>query len=348
MRALTVQPGTADSARLEDVSDPSPESGTVLVRTLAVGICGTDAEIVRGAYGWAPPGQDRLILGHESIGRVEEAPADSEVSPGDLVVGIVRRPDPVPCPHCEIGEWDMCINGRYTERGIKEVDGYGSDFFRIEPEFAVRVEPTLGILGVLLEPASVVAKAWDHAERIGRRSRAWEPRTVLVTGAGPVGLLAALIGAQRGMDLHVLDRVTEGPKPQLVRDIGGTYYGGELPDDLRPDIIMECTGAAAVVLDAVTRSAPSGIVCLAGISTGEHRVGVDVDALNRTLVLENDVVFGSVNANRRHYELAAAVLAEADTDWLSRLISRRIPVEHWSEAFDRRSHDVKVILDFSD
>lgn len=349
MRALTVKPGHADSARLEEVPDSSPDEGSVLVRTLAVGICGTDVEIVRGEYGWAPPGQDRLILGHESIGRVEEAPAGCGFSSGDLVVGIVRRPDPVPCRSCAVGEWDMCANGRYAERGIKELHGYCSERFRIEPEFAVRVEPSLGLLGVLLEPASVVAKAWDHAERIGRRSRAWAPRTVLVTGAGPIGLLAALIGAQRGLDVHVLDRVTTGPKPQLVRDLGGTYHAGQLPDaaDFAPDIVIECTGAASVVLDAISRTAPSGIVCLAGISSGRHRIGLDIAALNRTMVMENDAVFGSVNANRSHYESAVAALTRADSEWRSRLISRRVPLTQWPDAFVRQPDDVKVILDFT-
>lgn len=347
MRALTVEPGRADSARLEDVPDTDPDHDAILVQMIALGICGTDSEIVAGEYGWAPPGQDRLILGHESIGRVEKAPERSGFSTGDLIVGIVRRPDPVPCPYCAVGEWDMCVNGRYTERGIKEIHGFGSDYFRIEPEFAVRVDSSLGVLGVLLEPASVVAKAWDHAEQIGRRSRAWNPQSVLVTGAGPIGLLAALIGVQRGLELHVLDRVTEGPKPELVQELGGTYYAGELPEDLAPDVVMECTGAASVVVDAVSRTAPSGIVCLTGIPSGRHRLRVDVDALNRTMVLENDSVFGSVNANRRHYEMAADVLAKADRDWLARLLSRRVPVERWREAFDRQQDDVKVILEFS-
>ena len=346
MRALTVQPGRAASARFEDVPDPAPGEGSVLVRTLAVGICGTDTEILSGEYGWAPPGRDRLILGHEAIGRVEEAPPVSGLSAGDLVVGVVRRPDPVPCPHCAVGEFDMCTNGRYTERGIKEIDGFASEYFRLEPEYAVPVSSSLGLLGVLLEPASVVAKAWDHAERIGHRTRSWAPRSVLVTGAGPVGLLAALMGMQRGLELHVLDLVIEGPKPQLVRDLGGTYHAGKLPEDLAPDIIMECTGAAQVILDAVSRSAPSGIVCLAGISTGKHRVDVNIDALNRSMVLENDVVFGSVNANRLHYDLAADALAAADPQWLAGLISRRVPAAQWEDAFARRPHDVKVILEF--
>jgi len=347
MRALTLRPGEADSARLEEVPEPSPDEGSLLVRTLAVGVCGTDAEILGGEYGWAPPGRDRLILGHESLGRVEEAPAGSGFAEGDLIVGIVRRPDPVPCAYCGVGEWDMCTNGRYTERGIKALHGFGSDYFRIEPEYAVRIPPSLGLPGVLVEPASVVVKGWEHAERIGSRSRAWQPRSVLVTGAGPVGLLAALLAAQRGLDLHVLDRVTEGPKPQLVRDLGGAYYAGELPDDLVPDIIMECTGAAPVILDAISRSAPAGIVCLVGISSGQHRIGVDVNTLNRTMVLENDVVFGSVNANRRHYDLAVDALSRAEPEWLARLISRSVPAEQWPEAFSRQPDDVKVILDFA-
>lgn len=207
----------------------------------------------------------------------------------------------------------------------------------------------MGILGVLLEPASVVAKAWEHVKRIGSRSRAWAPRTVLVTGAGPIGLLAALMGRQHGLEVHVMDQVTSGPKPQLVRALGGTYHAGRLPTDggIAPEIIIECTGAPSIVLDALGRNRPSGIVCLAGISSGQHRIHLDVGNLNKNMVLENDVVFGSVNANRRHYEIAAEVLAKADRDWLSRLISRRVPLSNWAEAFDRRHDDVKVVLDFT-
>src|SRR6202043_1086195 len=123
-------------------------------------------------------GEPRLVLGHESLGEVEAAPRGCGVAPGDLVVGIVRRPDPEPCPACAGGEGDMCRNGRYPERGIKERHGYGAERFRIEPEFAVKVDPSLGILGVLLEPASILAKAWDHIERIGRRAQVWTPKTL--------------------------------------------------------------------------------------------------------------------------------------------------------------------------
>src|SRR5512138_2974808 len=146
MRAITVSPGLANSARLDEVDEPALSDGAVLVRTLALGVCGTDAEIVNGDYGWAPPGSGRLVLGHESLGEVMSAPPDCGLCAGDLVVGIVRRPDPVPCPACGAGEWDMCRNGLYTERGIKERHGFGAERFRIEPDFAVKVDARLGRL----------------------------------------------------------------------------------------------------------------------------------------------------------------------------------------------------------
>src|SRR5690348_14196039 len=189
MRAITVVPGQQGSIALMDVPEPPPGDGPVLIQTRAIGICGTDLEIINGEYGWAPPGQQRLIIGHESLGRVEEAPPGSGFAAGDLVVGIVRRPDPVPCPACAAGEWDMCRNGRYTERGIKARNGYGSERFRIEPEFAVKLDPALAELGVLMEPTSIVAKAWEQCLRIGSRGAAWRPRAALITGAGPIGLL---------------------------------------------------------------------------------------------------------------------------------------------------------------
>jgi len=349
MRALTVAPGVADSARVENVPDPPRSDGSVLVRTLALGVCGTDHEIVSGVYGWAPPGEKRLVIGHESLGVVQDAPAGSGFSAGDHVVGIVRRPDPVPCPACAVGEWDMCRNGRYTERGIKERNGFGADYFRIEPEFLVKVDRSLGINGVLVEPTSVVAKAWDHTERIGRRSLAWAPKILLVTGAGPIGLLAALIGAQRGLDVHVLDHHERPEKKALVRDLGGTFNVGALSDieQLKPDILMECSGAPSVVRDALGRTASGGIVCLVGVSAPGHDLNVDVGGFNRTMVLDNDTVFGSVNANRQHYEDAVDVLRRADQAWLSRLITRRVPVEQWTQALHRQPDDIKVVVDFS-
>ena len=347
MRALTVLPGTAGSLAVEEVEDPSPADGELLVDGLLVGVCGTDKEIAAGGYGWAPPGRDRLVIGHESLGRVREAPAGSGFSPGDLVVGVVRRPDPVPCGACAHGAFDMCRNGGYTERGIKQLDGYASRTWVVPPGFAVRLAPGLGDAGVLVEPTSVVAKAWDEVERIGNRS--WfAPERVLVTGAGPIGLLAAMLGRQRGLEVHVLDQVRDGVKPQLVEALGATYHCDGFDEAVAagaPDVVIEATGAAPLVLAAMQHTAPYGIVCLTGVSTPGRRTEVDTGALNRALVLENDVVFGSVNANLHHYGLAAEALAAADPGWLGRLVSRRVPLDEFAEAFRPRDDDVKVVLD---
>jgi glucose 1-dehydrogenase len=229
MKAITVEPQKAGSARLDDVPEPDIQYGSVLVEAIGVGICGTDAEISGGKYGWAPPGKVRLVLGHESLGRVLDPGPTSGLKKGDLVVGIFRRPDPVPCPNCAVGEWDMCRNGRYTESGIKQIDGYMSERWRIEPEYAIKVDPTLGMLGILLEPTTVVNKAWEHILAVGRRAF-WEPKTVLVTGAGPIGLLGAMIGRQLGLDVHVLARTQSGPKPSLVSALCATHYSSSVAE----------------------------------------------------------------------------------------------------------------------
>jgi glucose 1-dehydrogenase len=348
MRALTVAPGIANSARVEDVADPPASDGAIVVRVLALGVCGTDREIVCGHFGRAPLGETRLVIGHESLGVVQEAPPDCGVHAGDHVVGIVRRPDPVPCASCAIGEWDMCRNGRYTERGIKERHGFGSQLFRIEPEFVVKVDASLGITGVLLEPASVVAKAWDHTERIGRRARSWQPKTLLVTGAGAVGLLAALMGAQRGLEVHVLDHHEHRAKRELIGRLGGSYHVGMLADvRLKPDIVMECSGAPGVVRDVLGSTAASGIVCLIGITEPGYGFDVDLGALNRAMVLDNSTVFGTVNANRLHYDMAAEALCKADNAWLEAMITRHERVEQWTRSLQRHPDDIKVIVDFS-
>jgi glucose 1-dehydrogenase len=347
MRAVTVIPGKPGSAALTDMPEPPDIDGPVLVDTLAVGICGTDLEIINGEYGSAPPGADRLVIGHESLGRVIEAPPDSGFGPGDLVVGIVRRRDPVPCPACAAGDWDMCTNGRYTERGIKDRHGYASERYRIHPEYLVVVNPALGTQGVLLEPATVVAKAWEHIERIGHRAT-WTPRKVLITGAGPIGLLAALLSIQRDYDTYVIDLVTDGPKPDMVRRLGAHYFPR---DDLvevsaGADIVIECTGFAEMLIEASARGGPNRITCLTGVSSAGLESTVDPGLLNRNMVLRNSVLFGSVNANRRHYELAAQALAQADPGWLAGLITRQVPLAQWAGAYTRQPDDIKTILTF--
>src|ERR671928_1942445 len=281
MRAVTVIPEKAGSVALSDVPEPQEQDGEVLVDVLAVGVCGTDTEI---------------------------------------------------------------INGRYTEHGIKGLDGFMRERYRAQADRLVPVDPALGLAAALLEPASIVAKAWAEIDHITARS-AFRPGTALVTGAGPVGLLAALLGVQRGLEVHVLDQVTDGPKPDLVRDLGAHYHSDGIENlGVDPDVAVECTGVAPVVLGSIEVVRPNGITCLTGVSSPGRRRSVDLGSLNRELVLENNLVFGSVNANRRHWEAAAKALADADRSWLERLLTRKVAMDDYQQAFHHDETDVKVVL----
>jgi threonine dehydrogenase-like Zn-dependent dehydrogenase len=346
MKALTLIPGKTNSTQLREVAEPPLHEGGLLCEMLMIGVCGTDFEISSGKYGQAPEGSEFLILGHESLGRVIEAPAASEFKKGDLIVGFVRRPDPVPCRNCAKGEWDMCQNGLFQERGIKGLNGFASQRYRISEEYALKLDDRLESVGVLLEPTSVVAKAWEQTLRIASRSVV-APRTALITGAGPVGLLAAMIGIQKGLEVHVLDRVKDGPKPELVRALGATYHSDRADFaklKLEFDVTIECTGAPELILQLFNDIPADGILCLAGVSSGGREFPTDIGALNLKIVLQNEVIFGSVNANRRHYELAAEALRKADLGWLQKVITRKVPLDRWEDAFKKEPTDIKVVL----
>ncbi len=347
MKAITVEPRKPGTVRLEDIPEPDAREGSVQVEAIAAAVCGTDVEIAEGKYGWAPPGKTRLVLGHESLGRVIDPGPSSSFKKGDLVSGLVRHPDPVPCPNCAVGESDMCRNGRYTERGIKEIHGFMSERWRIEPEYAIKVDPSLGLLGVLLEPTTVITKALEQVLAVGQRAF-WEPKTVLVTGAGPIGLLAAAVVSLGGFDVHVLDRAAAGPKPDLVRALGATYHSGRVLDlGFEPDVIVECTGAGSVIGDSIQKVSAGGVVCLTGVGAGGAitRAVADVAA---AAVLKNNVIVGSVNANRRHWYKASERLLRMDREWLSRLITRHERPENFAQALQRRPDDIKTVIQFSE
>jgi threonine dehydrogenase-like Zn-dependent dehydrogenase len=347
MKAITVEPKKPGSVRLEDIPEPDIREGSILVEAIAAAVCGTDIEIAEGKYGWAPPGKTRLVLGHESLGRVLDPGPRSLLKKGDLVAGLVRRPDPVPCPNCAVGESDMCRNGQYTERGIKEIDGFMSERWRIEPEYAIKVDPSMGILGVLLEPTTVIIKALEQVLAVGQRAF-WEPKTVLVTGAGPIGLLAAGVTSLGGYEVHVLDRVETGLKPELVSALGATYHSGSVLDlEFDPDVIVECTGVGSVIADSVQKIGAGGVVCLTGVGAG----GVTPRAVGdmaAAAVLKNNVIVGSVNANKRHWYKANQRLARIESKWLSRLITRYEKPENFKQALERKPDDIKVVIQFSD
>ena len=341
-----MQPLEANSLRMEEIREPAPEEGDVLVESIALGVCGTDREMLKGTYGAPPPGHKRLVIGHESLGLVREAPAGSAVAAGDLVVPFVRLPDPVPCDCCAVGEWDRCRNDGFTEHGIRSRDGFGRERYRVPEHHLLRVDSSLGLNAVLMEPTSVVAKAWSEIDRL-TRSVCNTPRRVLVTGAGPIGLLAAMLGRQRGLDVGVLDRGTSGVKEALAREIGATWHSPpaeQLPRDY--DIVVECTGAASLVTTAPILTAPGGVVCLLGVAGRENPTTIAVGTLNDAFVLGNRIVFGSVNANRSHFELAHEALKAADARWLSRLITRRIPFDRFAQAFAKVEGDIKSVILF--
>jgi threonine dehydrogenase-like Zn-dependent dehydrogenase len=208
------------------------------------------------------------------------------------------------------------------------------------------VDPSLGILGVLLEPMTVIAKALEQVVFVGQRSF-WEAKTVVVTGAGPIGLLAACAARMHGKKVHVLDRMESGVKPQLVRDLGATYHSGSVRDlGFEPDVIVECTGVGTVIADSIEKIGSGGVICLTGVGGGGVSDYAVADAAAK-MVLKNNVLVGSVNANKRHWYKASQALAEADRAWLARLITRREKPENFREALQRTPDDIKVVLQFS-
>ena len=222
-----------------------------------------------------------------------------------------------------------------------------SERWRIEPEYAIKVDPTLGILGVLLEPTTVITKALEQALAVGQRAF-WEPKTVLVTGAGPIGLLAAAVARLPGAKVHVLDRVETGPKPELVAALGATYHTGSVSDlPFEPDIVVECTGAGSVIAESIQKVGAGGVVCLTGVGAGgiAPRATADIAA---AAVLKNNVVLGSVNANKRHWYKANERLMRLDRKWLGRLITRYEKPENFKRALERKPDDIKVVIQFSE
>ena len=340
MRALTVRDSQGERLGLEDVPEPSREEGDILVETVALGVCGTDRGLVRRPPR-LPAGRDRLIIGHESLGRVLEAPPGSGFHEGDLVVGIVRGADPVPCPFCASGEPDLCDNGGFTERGIMGRDGFGSERFALMPHEAVRIDPRLGLAGLLLEPTSVVGKAWERLGPLVRR----RPARALVLGAGPVGLLAALLGVERGYEVHVMDQVDHGRKPDQVRGLGAVYHTGPATLRGRFDVVLECTGA--LVSEAVRQTAPAGITCLIGEGEDRSVPVLGPEELTADLIVGNKTVIGTSSSNRRHFEAGHQALRQTDPKWLAGMLGPCVALEDWRAAFEAGPDQVKAVVIFN-
>ncbi len=355
MRAITVQPGVLGSVKLATVEEPQPEAGQALLETLEVGVCGTDREIVAGGHGAAPAGVAWLIPGHECLARILAAPAESGLRAGQLVAPTVRRPCGRPrCYPCAHDHPDMCVTLQYTERGIQGAHGYQCERFVEWPRYLVPLPGGFAPFGVLMEPTSVVTKAIEEAARVQRARLAWEPHRALVTGAGPVGLLAAMLLRLRHLDVTVYDRdAADHPRAQAVRALGATYVCSADADLQRTagsggvDWIVECTGARALVFGCLQALAPAGVLCLLGVSGAGGSLEVPADAINLGLVLRNGLVFGSVNASREAFAQAGQSLAVAEATWpgwLSGLVTRRLAPAEVSSAVGGGAEGIKTAI----
>jgi len=356
MKAIVVKPGQKDSIHMRDMPDPKMKPDQVTVKMIRVGLCGTDAEINHGLYGKPPEGDEFLILGHENLGVVEEVGKKVKGwKPGDLVVATVRRPCGK-CAQCKAGENDMCSSGQYTERGIMRRHGYMAQYYVEEPLFMNKVPKEIRDFAVLLEPMSVVQKGIDHTFLLQQRLKGWKPKLAMVLGSGPIGLLATAVLRARGLRTVVIGRSgPEDVRAQLAKQLGAEYVSvankalTDVPKDTGfPDIVIEATGVSKVAFDAMEILGPNGVLCLLSVTGGDTMSSEPTDLINQRMVLGNQVVFGSVNANPRHFKSGIKDFVTIEKKWpgvMSRLLTDRIPWENHKTWFTERSGGIKSTLE---
>ncbi len=357
MKAIAVLPGQPYSAHLRDLPTPEINDDEVLVRSTRAGVCATDREINQGLYGTAPLGQEYLVLGHESSGVVERVGKNvSGFSVGQSVVRAVRR-SCHSCRNCHAGANDMCSTGNVIESGIKELDGCMAEYWKDQPSYLIPVPHDLADVSVLLEPLSVVEKAWRQAQQIQQRL-SWEPRKALVMGAGPIGLLQAMLLADYGVEVSVLARSPPGNlKSRIVEQIGAQYYSTSLLtlDDIAKkvglvDFVVEASGDSHLAFVAMKMIRNNGVVCLTSITGGNTQMTIPSDKINLDYVLGNKVMFGTVNANLVDYQRGVQDLERLMNRWpglLPQLFTRRVALSNFEQAFAPARDDIKVTVEIS-
>jgi threonine dehydrogenase-like Zn-dependent dehydrogenase len=342
VKALVVEPGVAHSTRVEDVDEPTGDG--VLLRVLEVGVCGTDREISEGLFGVAPSGASQLVIGHESLAEI--ARDGHGFAKGDLVCATVRRS----CGHCLAcgeGAPDSCLTGDYSERGITRLDGFARDLVLEEPDNLVRVPRSLGRLAVLAEPTSICTRGLRHALTIGAR-QPWEPKRALVTGAGAVGLLSTMLLRLEGFGVVVASLEPSSP---IAEALGAEYVSTKTTDlaETGPfDIVIEAAGSAQLMLDALGLLGRSGVACLLGIDGREGKAQIDNRVIGVDSVLENRVLFGSVNARRDDWVTGVDALDRARQQFpgaLEELLGLRVPLDRFEEAFAFTGGKATLVLD---
>jgi glucose 1-dehydrogenase len=343
VQALVTQPGHTHTTHIEDVPAVEAREGEVLVRTLEVGVCGTDREISEGLFGIAPEGEPLLVLGHEALATVERD--GYGFTRGELVTATVRRS----CGHCIAcaeGYPDSCLSGDYSERGITRLHGYDRELVAEDPEQLVAIPKSLGRLGVLAEPTSICERALRHARTIGGR-QPWQLERALVIGAGAIGLLMTYL--LRLADVEVWTASLE-PENELVEQSGARYASTQ-DDDLSDlgkfDLVIEAAGNAQMMAQTLGLLRRSGVACLLGIDPRVQTVELDGRVLGVDTILENRVLFGSVNAHRQDWLAAVADLDRARERWteaLEQFVTLRVPLDRFPEAFEHRGGKATLVL----
>jgi threonine dehydrogenase-like Zn-dependent dehydrogenase len=359
MKAIAVHPGVPNSMHLRNAPDPSvddvPGGRGVLVEVLRVGVDGTDREINAAEYGAAPPGDDHLITGHESFGRVLAVGPNvpETLQPGTYVVATVRRPGK--SPYDAIGMQDMTTDDTYYERGINLLHGYLAERYVDDFQYIVPLPENLREVGVLLEPLTVAEKGIYQAQEIQRRLKIWQPRRAAVLGAGTIGLLAALALRLRGVEVVVYSR-REAPylNSELAEEIGAVYVSSKerpLADAAREhgpfDLIGEATGFSPLAFEAAAALGKNGVLVLASVTGGDRTIEVPADRINQGFVLGNKVMVGTVNASRGDFERGVDDLIKAEAfypGWLGKLLTTPIDgLDNWAEMLERLTDDREAI-----
>jgi threonine dehydrogenase-like Zn-dependent dehydrogenase len=361
MKAVAVFPKSREVRVLEDAPEPRLRSPTqVRVRTLEVGVCGTDKEIADFRYGTPPEGEDFLIVGHEALGEVVEVGQGVQgLQPGDLVVPRVRRPCPHErCPACRHGYPDFCITGDYTERGIQKAHGFCAELFVEDVAYLHRVPSPLRSVAVLTEPLTVAQKALREVEHL-RERLPWEqrPGRAVVLGAGPVGLLGAMVLMRAGYDTTVYSR---SPKPNVKAEaaegLGAPYVSSKevTVEELAKrvgaaDLVYEAAGASKAAFDVLRVLGPNGIFVLTGVPGRKEPLELDGAALLKQLVLKNQLVLGTVNAADVDFDAALEDLARFQARWpgkVERLVTARHPPEEFQKVVSGKAGGIKHVITF--
>jgi threonine dehydrogenase-like Zn-dependent dehydrogenase len=369
MRAVGVLPAKREVAIVEhDVPELSGPR-QVKVRTLDVGICGTDREICTFVYGAPPAGSEYLVLGHESLGEVTEVGARvKHLKVGDLVVPSVRRPCAAPgCRSCRADLQDFCSTHQFVERGIKQHHGYMTEFYVDEEKHFTPVPPPLRDFAVLAEPLTIAEKGLAQVWRIQSRlpwacAVAGKPPgtglRAVVLGAGPIGILGAMTMVLNGFDTWVYSRSAKpNDKAALVESFGARYISAldTTPQQLAAmagniDLVYEALGVSQVAFDVMQVLGLNGVFVFTGIPAPEGHITIRGNELMRNLVLKNQVIVGTVNADKAAFQNAIRDLGEFRKRWpkaLAGVISARHPVEKFRELLVGKPTGIKHVIAFA-